>query len=249
MPVTRQGMARLGAVIGLAALTLGTGLGRAGRLTYHEAFVAQSAREMLANGNPLIPTLGGRPWLEKPPLAIWLVAIVGRLAGGIGETVARVPSAIAAALLVIGIGALAVRRFGRSVALLAALIQATTAWTVIRGRLAEADMLLACLITWTIVAFDHLRDTDDDDHDRWKAWRWAFFAGLGLTCMAKGIGFGLVLVLAVVALVVAWDRNLELLRRLRYAPGWLLAAFLGLTWPLLAAARHPSAATLLGGST
>ena len=27
-------------------------------------------------------------------------------------------------------------------------IQATTAWTVFRGRLAEADILLACLITW-----------------------------------------------------------------------------------------------------
>ncbi len=157
MPETRLGGARLGAVVVLAALTLGVGLGRSGRLTYHEAFVAQSAREMIASGDLLIPTLGGRPWLEKPPLAIWLVALTGRFVGGVGEAEARLPSAVAAALLIVGVGLVASRRFGPSVGLVAALIQATTAWTVMRGRLAEADMLLACLVTWSLVAFDRLR--------------------------------------------------------------------------------------------
>ena len=74
MPETRPGLARPGALLGLAVLTLGVGLGGSGRLTYHEAFVAQAAREMLDGGDALTPHVGGRPWLEKPPLAVWLTA-------------------------------------------------------------------------------------------------------------------------------------------------------------------------------
>src|SRR4051794_17633023 len=73
------------AVVALALLSLGTALRRAGRLTYHEAIVAQGAREMLATGDLLVPTIGGRPWLEKPPLVHWLGAPAGGAAGGGGE--------------------------------------------------------------------------------------------------------------------------------------------------------------------
>src|SRR4051812_1501187 len=58
MAETRLGAARLAMIAGLAALTLGPALGGAGRLTYHEAFVAQAAREMAAGGDVLVPTIG-----------------------------------------------------------------------------------------------------------------------------------------------------------------------------------------------
>ena len=51
---------------------------------------------------------------------------------------------------------LAARHYGPGIGLLAGAVQATTAWTVLRGRLAEADILLACLVTWAIVAFDRI---------------------------------------------------------------------------------------------
>lgn len=244
MALPRLGSSRLAAVAALAALSIGVGLGRAGRLTYHEAFVAQAAREMLASGHALIPTVGNRPWLEKPPLGIWLVALTARVSGFgvVDEWVARAPSAFAAALLALGVATFASRRFGPSVGLLAGLIQVTTAWTVMRGRLAEADMLLACLVAWTLVAFDHLRDPEDPASRKdISRWRWAFFAGLGLTSLAKGVGFGAALVLAVVAVVLVWERDRETFRRLKFKKGWLLAATLGLAWPLAATLRHPSA--------
>jgi 4-amino-4-deoxy-L-arabinose transferase-like glycosyltransferase len=231
----------LGWVVGLSVLNLGAGLGRAGRLTYHEAFVAQAAREMIASGDVLVPTVGGLPWLEKPPLAIWLVALAGQAAGGVGERVARLPSAVAGALLVLGVAAFAARRFGAATGLLTGLVQATTAWTVMRGRLAEVDMLLACLVTWTVVAFDRMRG---EGEATFRPWRRAFFAGLGLTSLAKGIGFGAALVGAAAALAVVWDRDREALRRLRFGAGWLLAAVLGLTWPALVVLRHPAALKL-----
>ena len=157
MPETRLGAARLASIAGLSALSLGIGLGSSGRLTYHEAFVAQAAREMIASGSVLVPTIDGQPWLEKPPLAFWLVAVAGRMAGEVTEFAARAPSAVAATLLALGLAAFASRRFGPTVGWLAGLIQVTTLWTILRGRLAEADILLACLVTATMVAFDRLR--------------------------------------------------------------------------------------------
>ena len=156
MPGARLGGMRLTCLLVLSALALLPGLGSSGRLTYHEAFVAQGAREILDSGNWGYPTIGGLPWLEKPPLPWWLVAALGRCTGGVNETVARLPSALAAMGLVLGVAMLAARHYGPGIGLLAGAVQATTAWTVMRGRLAEADILLACLITWAIVAFDRI---------------------------------------------------------------------------------------------
>ncbi|WP_435008623.1 ArnT family glycosyltransferase [Tundrisphaera lichenicola] len=157
MPENRLGVARLASIVGLSALSMGIGLGSSGRLTYHEAFVAQAAREMISGGSWIVSTIDGQPWLEKPPLATWLVAVVGLVTGEVSEFAARAPSAVVACLMTLGIAGFASRRFGPNVGWLAGLIQATTMWTILRGRLAEADILLACLVTGTILAFDRLR--------------------------------------------------------------------------------------------
>jgi 4-amino-4-deoxy-L-arabinose transferase-like glycosyltransferase len=233
-------------IVGLALLTVGVGLGRAGgRLTYHEAFVAESAREMIARCAVVIPTMGDQPWLEKPPLAIWLVALLGQLAGGVSETIARVPSAVAATLVAIGISVLAARHFGAAVGLITGLVQVTTSWTVLRGRLAEADMLLASVVTWTLVAFDRVRAEIEADPVRWRGWRQAFWIALGLSTLLKGIGFGAVLVGVTVALVLVWDHDRRTLRRLVVEQGavreWILALLLALAWPSLVLCRYPQA--------
>jgi 4-amino-4-deoxy-L-arabinose transferase-like glycosyltransferase len=230
-------------LIGLAALALLPGLGSSGRLTYHEAFVAQGAREILDSGNWAYPTIGGLLWLEKPPLPWWLVAGLGVCAGGVDETVARLPSALAAIGMVWGVAVLASRHYGSGIGLLAGAVQSTTAWTMIRGRLAEADVLLACLITWAIVAFDRVEA--GETADRWRPWRWAFFTLLGGTSLVKGIGFGAVLIVAVVTAVLLWRRNGAALRRLCFPRGLALAAALALAWPLLMVARHGSGALAL----
>lgn len=231
----------------LAGLVFLPALGSASRLTYHEAFVAHGAREMLESGNWAYPTIGGLPWLEKPPLPWWLVAGLGWCTGGVTETVARLPFALAAVTLVTGVAILAARSYGAGIGLLAGAVQATTAWTVVRGRLAEADMLLACLITWSMIAFagvltGSVRRCVLERHrgpwSRRSVACWAFFVLLGLTALVKGIGFGAVLLLAVVATTLVWQRNQDGLRQLWFPPGWLLAAGLALVWPLLMVVLH-----------
>ncbi|HEY2159123.1 MAG TPA: glycosyltransferase family 39 protein [Isosphaeraceae bacterium] len=159
-----EGRGRLGprwiaAIVGLSAMVLSPGLVSL-RLTYHEAHVAQAAREMIAAGDPLVPRLDGRPWLEKPPLLHWLIIPLGRAFGDVTELAARLPSALATTLLALAVATLAARRFGPTVGGLSGCVQATMVWSAIRGRLAEADILLACLVAWTMVALDALRRSD-----------------------------------------------------------------------------------------
>jgi 4-amino-4-deoxy-L-arabinose transferase-like glycosyltransferase len=241
VPEPRLRPIQLAAIVALSVLVLGPGLGSSGRLTYHEAIWAQVAREMLATGSVVVPTLDGRPWLEKPPLGPWLIALAGSMAGGVSEAAARAPAALAATLLALGVAALAARRFGPTVGLLAGCIQVTTAWTVMRGRLAESDMILAALVTATLMVFDRLRDEATDPSPGSRPWRWMFFALLGVTSLAKGIGFGAVLVGAAVVLVLVWDRDAPSIRALAFPKGWMLAAALTFAWPLLVLMRHPAA--------
>src|SRR4051794_16338441 len=80
---SRLGPMRLACLAALSALVFLPGLGGSGRLSYHEAFVAQGAREILDSGGWSYPTIGGLPWLEKPPLPWWLAAALGCWAGGV----------------------------------------------------------------------------------------------------------------------------------------------------------------------
>jgi 4-amino-4-deoxy-L-arabinose transferase-like glycosyltransferase len=243
----KLGQGRLLFVIILAtvALTIGSGLGSASRLSYHEAIVAQGAREMLSpKGNWLVPTIGDVPWLEKPPLAHWLVAIVGGVTGQVNELAARIPSAIAALGLALAVATLARTRFGPRIGLLSGLIQATTSWFVMRGRLADADMLLAALVAGVMVSLDRLRDRS---HESSRIWMCIFFSCLGATSLAKGIGFGAVFVLAIVTLIVAWDHDAHLLRRVLWPTGCLVSLSMALIWPLAVVARFPDAIQLWVG--
>jgi 4-amino-4-deoxy-L-arabinose transferase-like glycosyltransferase len=249
----RLGGRRLVCLVILSALALLPGLGSSGRLTYHEAFVAQGAREILQSGEWGYPTIGGLPWLEKPPLPWWLVAMLGHCAGGVTETVARFPSALATIGLVLGVAVLATRHYGPGVGLLAGAIQSTTVWTVTRGRLAEADILLTCMITWTIVAFDRILSDEETQAakahchlaPRWRRARWTFFALLGATALVKGIGFGAVLILAIATGIMLWQRDGAALRRLQFPAGWILAAIIALAWPFLMLIRHGTPAFAL----
>src|SRR5271169_3351566 len=100
------------------------GLGAFGLLGADEPRYAQVAREMLDRNDWVLPTLNGKPWLEKPPLYYWQAMLsyrVGRAflpakkansedgaAGalartsmaneGVSEQAARLPGAIDAAI-------------------------------------------------------------------------------------------------------------------------------------------------------
>ena len=72
----------------------------AGPLDNHECFVSVTSREMLTDGNWVMPTFNGQPRLQKTPLSYWLVANIARFTGRVDEFSTRLPSAVFAVLSV-----------------------------------------------------------------------------------------------------------------------------------------------------
>src|ERR1700686_4527375 len=56
---------------------------------------AQIPREMVQSGDYLWPTINGRTYYDKPLGSYWLVLLASLVTGGVNETSARLPSAVA----------------------------------------------------------------------------------------------------------------------------------------------------------
>ena len=117
------------------------GLAYFGLVGADEPRYAQVAREMLARHDWITPTLGGKPWLEKPPLYYWQAMLAYRLFG-VSDWAARLPSAVDATLMVIAIY-LFFRRFRPGSQLDAALMTVSAAGIIGFARAASMDMALA----------------------------------------------------------------------------------------------------------
>jgi 4-amino-4-deoxy-L-arabinose transferase-like glycosyltransferase len=104
------------------------------------------AVEMARSGDLVTPTLQGRPWLEKPVLYYWLAGGCFRLLGE-SETAARLPSVLAALVLVGATALVGARLFGAAAGLHAGFVLGTCLLTFAYGRAAAMDMLLAAAVT------------------------------------------------------------------------------------------------------
>ncbi len=112
-------------ILGLQFLLLAFRLGQIPLLGPDEPRYARVAIEMSRAGELVTPTLGGEPWLEKPPLYYWLAGIAYR---GLGENeaAARLPAVFAGLLMTGFTGLVAARLFGGGCGRLAMLILATS---------------------------------------------------------------------------------------------------------------------------
>src|SRR5437867_2873148 len=77
----------------LSSIFLFLYLGNGSLASWDEAIYASVAKEIIQSGNWLKFTLGGEPWTDKPPLAIWVTAVFYKLFG-INEFSARFFSAL-----------------------------------------------------------------------------------------------------------------------------------------------------------
>ena len=184
MPRTIARVTAPGAVallLGLVVVLLFVGLGATALTDRDEGANAEAAREMREQGAWLTPTLNYAPRFAKPALVYWLMA--GAYAGlGVGETAARLPSAIATAFLVLlqyGFGRWAL---GPVAGARAALILALSGLVIVLGRVALTD---ATLLLWTTAAgFAFFRAHHGDPPRRW--WYAAVYAAMALGVLAKG---------------------------------------------------------------
>jgi 4-amino-4-deoxy-L-arabinose transferase-like glycosyltransferase len=115
-------------------------------LRHEEGRRATPAREMLESGTYVCPTLYGDPYLNKPPLYPWLVAVVGAALGEVTPLAVRLPSALAAlgtALLALRF---APRQLDRRTRALAALFVLASVSMLDKGTLGEIDPTLTLVV-------------------------------------------------------------------------------------------------------
>ncbi|CRM06900.1 glycosyltransferase family 39 protein [Pseudomonas sp. 58 R 3] len=150
-----------------------------------EARVAGIAMAMHLDNDWVIPRLFREPFLEKPPLSLWLDAGAIRLFGGTTWAV-RLASAFAGLFSVMLFYAM-LRKFGRpqTLAFCAALILATMAsyWGNVRG--VGEDSLLSLGVTTALLGFYQAVRTDREGS---SGWAWALFTvGMVIATLSKGV--------------------------------------------------------------
>ncbi len=186
---------------------------------------------MLETGNWLVPYLGGKPYLRKPPLVNWAIAASFRLTGVRSEFTARLPSALAVLALGAGMVALAGPGWLKVETALAAALMAMTSFGLLaKARFAGAEIeglyvpLFGLAITFWLAGRAR----------GWSPWAvWlsaAFFLGLG--CLAKGPSFHLVFFYGLVVAVLWREKKLRELGHPAHWVGLALGAAVFLAWLL-----------------
>ncbi len=150
-----------------------------------EARVAGIAMAMHLDNDWVVPRLFQEPFLEKPPLSLWLDAGAIRLFGASTGAV-RLASAFAGLFSVMLLYGM-LRTFGRpkTLAFSAALILATMAsyWSNVRG--VGEDSLLSLGVTTALLAFYQAVRPDREGS---STWAWALFAaGMVIATLSKGV--------------------------------------------------------------
>ncbi|MBD2293799.1 glycosyltransferase family 39 protein [Anabaena sphaerica FACHB-251] len=196
------------------------GLGNLPLRDWDEGTYAIVAREIYRTGNWLYPTLQGEPFLLKPPLMQWLIAVCYHI-GGVQELTTRFPGAFLTALgvpLLYLIGRLV---FSETLpSLLSPLVYLTLLPVVRHGRLAMLDGM--SISFFLLLLFCVLKTRDD------KKYSVGIGFCLGLITLTKGM---LVVVLAGIAgLFLIANKQLSLLKNPFLWIGMLLGNLPAIGW-------------------
>jgi 4-amino-4-deoxy-L-arabinose transferase-like glycosyltransferase len=206
------------------------GLAYFGLVGADEPRYAQVAREMLARHDWVTPALGGKPWLEKPPLYYWQAMLIYSIFG-VSDWSARLPSAIDATLLVVAIY-LFLKRFRPGFQLDGALMTASAAGIVGFARAASTDMPLAAMFTIALLAWNAWYESES------RVYLTAFYFFLALGTLAKGPIAPLLAAIIIVSFAIA-KTDYRLVGKTFWLPGVFLFCAVASPWYIAVQIKNP----------
>ncbi len=215
---------------GFCAFLFFFGLNYFGLVGADEPRYAQVAREMLARHDWITPTLGGTPWLEKPPLYYWQ-AMLAYSVFGVSDWAARLPSALDATLMIVAMYWFLLR-FRQSAHLDGALIVASCAAVIAYARAASPDMPLTAALTVALLTWYAWYQTGG------KVFLAIFYASVAIGTLAKG-PVAILLVGGIITVFAIAQRDWAFIRRSLWIPGVLIFGLIALPWYLLVQLRNP----------
>ncbi len=207
-------------------------LGVSDVITDNEGQRTTPPAEMVRSGDYLIPTINGADYLVKPPLLYWAIAGLYKVTGNVNPFVARIPTALCGAMLVVAAYLAFRKRAGDGPAKWAALALLASPYVLERMRWAELDIPLTFAVFLSVVAFERAALATETR----SCWGFILGAGVafGAAVMLKGpVPFLFLWVAGVAVLTVNGDDPNRVVR-------------LGLTWSLIAFAVEVAAKTAAG---
>ncbi len=195
-----------------------------------EGRYAEIPREMLADGDWVIPHLNGLAYIEKPPLQYWATALSLKVFG-INEFAARLYTALCALLTLIVIFITAGELWDRQTAVRAVAVLGGMLLFLVMGQLLTLDMSLTFYMTLGMGAF--LLAQQSALSLRWMLLAWT---AIGLGVLTKGV-VAAAIPAAVLVLYSGMARDFSPWRRLHWLPGLCLFLLITVPWHWLAAGR------------
>lgn len=207
------------------------GLGAYPLLNNNEGLYAQIAWEMLQSGDWVIPHLNGVPYIEKPPLLYWLIALSFKVFGKTAFAARLVPATFGFATC------LSLYFFARSIhkkklGQYSAVILASFAGFMIFSRMVFFDVALTFFLTAAALCFYKFYETLT------KKYLYLFSALMAGAVLTKGI-VALALMGVLIISFLCVEKKLEFLKYF-FNPVAILI-FLGLTvpWHVAASLKEP----------
>ena len=200
-----------------------------------ESYFALGSRLMIEQGDWVTPHAPDELPLNKPPLTYWLIGVSYKLFGtNYGS--ARLPSVLAALLLLAIVYALSLQLEGKRAALVSVSMLASSFLFLSFSRMAMSDMLLTLCVTASLACF--ILTLSEQGSPAKTLVRLGYVA-LGLGVLVKG-PIALALVGAAIGLEMAFRRSRAAVKKLRLLAGLALFLLIATPYFLLVYARAGS---------
>jgi 4-amino-4-deoxy-L-arabinose transferase-like glycosyltransferase len=229
-PLPPGAQAGLWGVTVLLALSLFVGSQDLPLRDFREVRFAELGREMLEMGDWVLPHLNGSPYLNKPPMVGWLVAVSMEVLGR-GELAARLPGLLATLGTALCAGWLVSMMAGPSWGVFGVTLYLGSPGVQYYGRMLSSDVVAVFFMTAALAAFCKGSEA------RERGWQLLGFALCGLAVLSRGlIGAAYPLGALLVFLLLSRGRSL---REVPWLPGGVIFLLVSLPWFLLAQWREP----------
>ncbi len=215
-------------LISVSSIALFYSLGEQLLRTWDESIYAEVAKEMLTQHSWWTLSWNFQPWVDKPPLFMWLTALLYRCFG-VSETTSRmvgVLCGVATIWLTFEIGR---RLMGDWGGFTAAFILLTNGYFIYASRFEAINVPL--VFCFTLAAYGYLRVLQGESH-----WWYAVGAATGLAIMLKSAA-GLAIPISL-GLALLLDRRLGTIRTREVGNSAILACAIALPWHVLMVIGH-----------
>jgi 4-amino-4-deoxy-L-arabinose transferase-like glycosyltransferase len=220
-----------------AAVYLGCILSPPSLMDDVDAVQAQIARNMVHSGDWVTARLDGVPYLEKPPLLYWMIAVSYK-AFGVHDWSARIPVALSAIALCWVTAAFGLWAFGKRAGFYAGLCMSTCIGLFLFTRILLPDAMLTFSIALALWA---LLRTLDEEEPHPTAWAAVMAVNLAIGLLLKSL-IGIVFPIGAAILYLLITRQLFVARtwkRLRPFRSLLIILLIAAPWHILGTIRNP----------